>query len=1117
MKSLRNILYFAIITVIVMIASACSTKKNTPQTRFWESFTTRYNVYYNGKLAYIDASLEKENGNKDNYTERLPLYTVGNKTSRELGKGNYEKAIEKAKKAIKLHSITIKPKWTKARPKNEKEIEYYSRREYNPFLWKAWMLMGRSQFHEGAFDDAASTFAWMSRLYKTQPAIYGKARAWLAKCYIEQDWIYDAEDIIRNMQRDSIDWRAQKEWDYTLADYYLHTGELDKASTYLRKVIKHEIRSKQRAREYYILGQIEASLGNRQAAYKAFKKVVSQNPPYELEFNARIAMTEVLASGQAKQMISRLKRMARNDNNKEYLDQVYYAMGNIYLAQKDTLNAISAYEKGNEKATRSGIEKGVLLLHLGDLYWTIEKYGDAQRCYGEAIGLLDKERKDYKQLAERSKVLDQLVPYTDAIYLQDSLQVLAKMDEKDRNAAIDRVITALKKKEKEERDKQQEAESQRVQQLNGAKGNGKTNNTVAQRNQNNKQPAVFYFYNATTVQQGKQAFERQWGKRENADDWQRINKTVVAGINSNDNVSEDVNGNDSTATELANLTDEQRDSIAAAKTKTEETDSAANDPHKREYYLAQIPFSEEQISESNEIIKDGLYNSGVIFKDKLDNLMLSKKQFDRLTTEFPEFEHMDDVYYHQFLLFSRLGDSDRAEACVEKLKEQYPDSKWTKIVTDPYFEENALFGKHIEDSLYTATYDAFVNGRYDEVMANTELSDTRFILGDNRDKFLFISGLSLLNDGQPDSCLSRMEKVVKHHPQSSVATLAGMIINGVKEGKTLRGANFSMTDIWNRRTVALGDADSLESKKFSEERDIPFMFMFVYNPDSLDENQLLFQIAKFNFTTFVARNFELDFDHADGLQRMQVSGFRNFDEAKQYMHVLYSNSELIKELTRKARAIIISEENLPLLGTHFSYNDYDKFYVEHFQPLPVEREYMLYEPDAVKPSAAKKAEAEEAAPALPSEQAAPGGATPVTPKSSEEENEDGENPSGETFTIGEDSPVSTMEEITITDDNKDDRQNTSDGETIVVDDAKDSTVNSTEEITIIEDSKENGTSEEELFIMEDSNENGSTDEELIIVDESNENSNENDDSIIMDDEKSDTEEIEDEYYELDGF
>ena len=104
-----------------------------------------------------------------------------------------------------------------------------------------------------------------------------------------------------------------------------------------------------------------------------------------------------------RQMIRKLKRMAASDNNKDYLEQVYYAIGNIYLAQRDTVQAIAAYEEGNKKATRSGIEKGVLLLTLGNLYWEREQFADAQRCYGEAIGLLDQDRKDYKQLSERSE------------------------------------------------------------------------------------------------------------------------------------------------------------------------------------------------------------------------------------------------------------------------------------------------------------------------------------------------------------------------------------------------------------------------------------------------------------------------------------------------------------------------------------------------------------------------------------------------------------------------------------------------------------------------------------------------------------------------------------------
>ena len=950
MKAKKSYILIAVVALVALLAS-CSTEKNTSRSRWWHSFNARYNTYYNGSVAYIDASLEKENGNKDNFTEMIPMYTVGNKKSRELGKANYDKAIEKCEKAIKLHSITKRPEWTKSRRKTERDIEWLSRKEYNPFLWKAWMLMGRSQFYQGAFDEAASTFSYMCRLYATQPAIYGRARAWLAKSYIEQDWLYDAEDVIRNMQRDSIHWRAQKEWDFTYADYYIHTGDYDKAIPYLKKSIDHEMRKKQKARLCFLLGQIYAATGKNAEAYKAFKSVVRKNPPYELEFNARIAMTEVMGASQAKKMVGKLKRMAASDKNKDYLDQVYYAIGNIYLAQKDTMKAISNYEKGNKKATRSGIEKGVLLLKLGDLYWQQEKFSDAQRCYGEAIGLLDKDRKDYEQLSARSKVLDELVPYTDAIHLQDSLQALAKMSEKDRNAAIDRVIAELKRQEKEQKRLEDEKNAQQTMQRNGATGNrNNTNrNNTAQTQQNNRQNAVWYFYNAMAVQQGKQAFEKLWGKRENTDNWQRVNKTVVGNLNGDADME---------------LTEEQKDSIAKAELAQDSLeqlkDSAQNDPHKREYYLAQIPFTEEQVATSNLTIMDGLYNSGVIFKDKLDNLDLSKKQFTRLETQYPDFEQKADMYYHLFLLYSRLGQHDVAAGYVEKLKAEYPENQWTILLTDPYFKENAQFGVHIEDSLYAATYEAFKADRLSEAKANAQISATRFPLGENRDKFLFIGGLAKLNDGDSKGCVDDMKAVVEKFPQSKLAEMAGMIVNGVNAGKPLHGARFDLGDVWTRRTAVLADSDSINAKTFDAERNTEFVFMLAYVPDSVDENKLLYQMARVNFTHYVVRNFDLAIEDANGLRRMVVRGFRNYDEALQYARGLSEHAGL-QQLLSGCKAIVISDKNLPLLGTNFSYADYQDFYDKNFAPLKISSQPLLTEPIHVAPK--EDAERETSAPA----------------------------------------------------------------------------------------------------------------------------------------------------------
>jgi tetratricopeptide (TPR) repeat protein len=932
-----------LLTSSILLLSACSTKKNTAQSRFWQSFTAKYNTYYNGSQAFIDGSLEKENGNKDNCTELIPLYTVGNKQSRELGKGNFTRAIEKAEKTIKQHSIKARPEWNKSRRKTEKDIEWLSRREYNPFLWHAWLLLGKSQFQQGEFEEAAATFSYMSRLYQTQPAIKGIARAWQAKSYVELDWLYDAEDVIVKQRRDSMHYRAVKDWDYTLADYYIRSRQYEEAVKYLRKVIKHERRRKQKAREWFLMGQLQRMLDNRQEAYDAFRHVVRLSPPYELEFNARIAQTEVMPAADWKRKVSRLKRMASSDNNKEFLDQVYYAIGNIYMAQEDTLKAIEAYEEGVKKATRSGIEKGVLLLTLGNVYWEREKYADAQRCYGEAIGLLDKDRPDYQQLSDRSKVLDELVPYTSAVELQDSLQRLSKLPEDELNKVIDNLIEELKKKEKEERRAQQEAEAEAVLQKQESMGN---------RNQSNRQtptPATpptagngaWYFYNPQAVSQGKQTFQRQWGKRANEDNWRRVNKTVV-------NMNPEMADDDAAAGDSIAANAEGLANADVAANDTAAADTSYLDPHKREYYLAQIPFTDDQKAESDAIIKDGLFHSGIIFKDKLDNLLLSERTLTRLVTQYADFESNDESYYHLFLLHSRQQRPELAESCIDTLKLRYPDSKWTILLSDPNFAENQRFGVHIEDSLYAATYEAFNGDRSDEVHANVSLSESRFPLGQHRPKFLFIEGLTQLNEGRADSCVSCLKAVVEKYPESEVSEMAGMILRGVQQGRQLHGGKFDISDIWSRRNLEMAASDSLKNDTLRFERDVNYVFLLAYQPDSVNQNQLLYELAKYNFSNYLVRNFEIVTDQdANGLCRMLVSGFLSYDEAQQYASQLYRPDAPLLPLLRSCRSLIVSEDNLRLLGTVYSYRDYELFFEQQIAPVEVSDKPLLDNPAVI--------------------------------------------------------------------------------------------------------------------------------------------------------------------------
>ena len=913
-----------IIWVIVLLLTACgSTKVNTAQSRFYQSFVTRFNVYHNGNEAYKEGLSAQEKSHKDNYMEIIPLFPVSKENTRSSGSGSFDKAIEKSQKAIKLHSIKQKPKKKAGRKLSEKDKLWYAKKEYNPYLHNAWMLMGKAQFQKGEFLEAASTFSYITRLYSEDPKIVAEARMRMAQCYAELEWNYEADNLLAQIGRDSIHYQLAEEYDAIMASHLLRQEQFAEALPYLEKAVKRSGRTKkQKTREYYLLGQIHKHLGNKQQAYEAFGKAIKQNPPYELEFNARIQQTETVSGNNAPKMLKTLKRMGKDPNNKDFLDQVHYAMGNIYLAQKDTVNAIAQYEKGAELSTRNGIEKGILLLQLGQIYWDRTKYVDAQRCYSEAIGLIDKEHKDYDMVNLRSTILDELVEHTVAIDLQDSLQHLATLPEAELDKVIENIITEVIRQEEEAKKAEEEAAlmAQREEALGAAQAKGPQMNTPGAMNTGDKS---WYFYNTQLVAQGKKDFQQKWGRRKLEDNWRRANKSVLA-----DETYEGVNYDDDEEEDMST------DSIASDSTAMALPDSLVTDPHDPMYYKQQIPFTEEQMIESNAILQEALFSAGIIYKDKLEDFRLAERTLRRLNTQFPDFDRTDEVYYNMYLMYSRWRRWDEAERYRQLLLTEYPYSDYTLTINDPDFATNAIYGKHIEDSLYAATYSAYMEGRHGEVESNVTLSGEKYPLGIHRPKFMFLNAMSDLQQGDQSSFLSQLKEIVGKYPQNEISELAGLIAQGMQEGRLLTSG--TLGSIWSRRLASTEEtivADSLR-QPFSSERYAPFRFVIAYEEGTVNENQLLFEVARYNFSKFMVRNFDISTSKHGGIGMLHVIGLASFDEAYQYMHRLYADPEMAVKLSG-LRALLITDANLELLLKYYSIDEYTLFYEQNFTNLPL--------------------------------------------------------------------------------------------------------------------------------------------------------------------------------------
>ena len=920
----RRSTYTLIVSVVLLLLTACgSTKVNTAQSRFYQAFVTRFNVYHNGHEAYKEGVSAQEKSHKDNYMEIIPLFPVSKESTRSTGGGNFDKAIEKSQKAIKLHSIKQKPKKKAGRTLTEEDKLWYAKKEYNPFLHNAWMLMGKAQFHKGEFLEAASTFSYITRLYSEDPKIVAEARMRMAQCYAELEWNYEADNLLAQVGRDSIPYQLAEEYDAIMASHLLRQERFNEALPYLEKAVKRPGRTKkQKTREYYLLGQIHKHLGNKQQAYEAFDKAIKQNPPYELEFNARIQQTETVSGSNAAKMLKTLKRMGKDPNNKDYLDQVHYAMGNIHLAQRDTVNAVKEYEEGAKLSTRNGIEKGILLLQLGQIYWDQAKYVDAQRCYGEAIGLVDKEHKDYDMVNLRSTILDELVEHTVAIDLQDSLQHLATLPEAELNKVIENIIAEVIRQEEEAKKAEEEAAlmAQREEALGAAQAKGPQMNTPGAMNTNDKS---WYFYNTQLVAQGKKDFQQKWGRRKLEDNWRRANKSVLA-----DETYEGVNYDE----EEEELT-EGTDSIASDSTAVALPDSLVTDPHDPMYYLQQIPFSEEQMAESNAILQEALFSAGIIYKDKLEDFGLAERTLNRLNTQFPDFERTDELYYNMYLMYSRWKRWDDAERYRQLLLTEFPYSDYTLTISDPDYAINAIHGKHIEDSLYAATYTAYMDGRHSEVESNATLSGEKYPLGTHRPKFMFLNAMTDLQQGDQSSFLDQLKEIVSKYPQNEISELAGLIAQGLQEGRLLTSG--TLGSIWSRRLATSSEAivaDSLR-KPFSTERLAPYNFVLAFEEGTLNENQLLFEVARYNFGKFMVRNFDISITKQGGIGMLHVKGLVSFDEAYQYMHTLYADPAMATKLSG-IRALIISDENMELLLKYYSIDEYTQFYEQNFTDLP---------------------------------------------------------------------------------------------------------------------------------------------------------------------------------------
>ena len=876
--------------VVVTVTTGCSTQKNTWATRSFHQTKVKYNILYNGNTAYEEGLKQIRDAHEDDYSRILYLYPVSNHTAAEAAASQMDKTIEKCRKCIKLHSIKAKPKRDPKRANDPQYKQWLQSKEFNANMSMAWMRLAEAEFHKGDFLGAISTMNYVIRLYENDADMVARCRLWIARAYAELGWQYEAEDMLNRVQIDALSKKHARLYAAVKADVLLHGEQYTAAIPFIKIAIPYEKRKIYRPRFAYVLGQLYERNGQRNEAIEAYQDVIRMTPPYEMDFNARIRIAEL----QGESSLRQLRTMTKQSKYKDKLDHIYGTMGNIYLQLRDTTTALEMYEKAIAESTQSAYAKADILVRAGDIYYTKKDYIHAQPCYRDALTILTPEHEQYATIQQRSDVLDELsAAYTQAC-LQDSLQHLSTLPEEQQRAIVEKIIADLIEQERQDSILQAQQERELAQE-NGIR----SVNTANMLGGGGAQRGEWYFYNPQLIKQGQQEWRRRWGTRPLEDNWRRQNKQVMASFTDYDTDEDDADGLDSIPTTDSTTT-----------TPIYETDT-----HKPEYYLQQIPRTPEALAMSDSLWRQAMIALVYIYRDKVQDEALAIEAMQQLENRNATHPDLLDTYYGYYLYALRYDQQDQAAQWRQKIITYYPTSTQAQIVAQPdYFDKLKRMAQE-QDSLYAHTYTAYTRAQYDIVKSNTQYAEREYPLSPLMPRFLFLNAISVARTEGQEPFIASLQHIVANHGSSEMGAMAKDMLAMMGQGmESQQGTSTSsLADKRGQVTEQLPDTTD-NTLQWSEERDQPSIVLLrLPNTDEQALNDLLYEVALFNFSQFLIRDFDMQTMPIVGEgSALRVSGFQNMDEAEWWIGLIQKNAEM-QTILQSVTIQALAEVNLPLV------------------------------------------------------------------------------------------------------------------------------------------------------------------------------------------------------------
>lgn len=668
------------------LAFACSVKKDKFINRNLHALSTEYNILYNGNIA-LDTGLEELKSTfKDNYWDVLTVERMPEKDENflpgQVKNSNFERAEEKAVKAIQKHSMNI------------------DGTERNPQMDEAYLLLGKARYYDNRFIPSLESFNYILYKYPKSDKIY-HAKVWREKVNIRLD---NNEVAIKNLKQllksQTIEGQDLADANAMLAQAFINVEVLDTAIASI-KIAKNETKDKEeRARYTFILGQLYEKMNYKDSAFVAFQEVIDMKRKsprrYVIQAHAKQALQFDYEKGDTIAFLEKFNKLIDDRENRPYLDILFHQMGIFYDNFEKDSTAEAYYNKSIKKFTQDNYLAASNYRNIGEIHFKKANYKVAGMYYDSTLLRLDERTREFRKIRKKRENLVDVIKYEDIAKHNDSILSLVAMNDAERTIFFEKYIEKLKKqdelKAKLAAEKAEKEANKKINNSNDLTTASKFNpNPNAIKSTSMMPPggienqSSFYFYNPSTLSYGIKEFQKKWGTRKHDGNWRQSKAKE-------DFLSNDVE---------EEIIEETIDSVTA------------NPAYTVTFYTSQLPKDAKVVDSLAKERNNAYYELGLLYKEKFKEYELSANRFEKLLTFNPEERLIPPTKYYLYKVYEII-DPSKAASLKTDILTNYPDTRYAQIILNP---SEALQDDQNPEIVFKTIYKQLENGEIREAHA----------------------------------------------------------------------------------------------------------------------------------------------------------------------------------------------------------------------------------------------------------------------------------------------------------------------------------------------------------------------------------------------------------------